>query len=320
MMNMIVNFWVTRAIHSAAFFGIADHLKHGPQPIGALAAATGTHPGSLERLLRALSSVGIFLENADGTYSSTPMSATLESDAPGSLRYFAMAELGQEHYAAWEDFPHSIATGDMAFQHKFKMPVWEYYAKHPHHAAVFNNSMSKLTESVEAAVIAAYDFNHFKKIVDIGGGHGQFLTSILKACPQSTGVLFDASEVVSKSPVPFEKVAGNFFGSVPSGGDAYTLKWILHDWNDAECITILKNIARAMNKDGRVAIVEIVIPPGNEPQMGKWLDLNMLVMTGGRERTAAEFEHLLSNAGLEMVRIVPTDSPFSVVEGKLKGR
>ena len=249
MQQMIQGFWVSRAICAAAKFGIPDLLKGGPKSSAELAAASGTHPRSLYRLLRALASIGV-LEQLEGErFASTPVAATLESDRPGTMRYFAMAELGQEHYSAWEEFPRSVETGAMAFTGKFKQTPWEYYAEHPGHADVFNRAMTGMTQLAAGAVVAAYDFTPFKKIVDIGGGQGAFLEAVLEASPNATGVLFDAPQVIAmaKASSRYECVSGDFFKAVPAGGDLYAMKWILHDWNDEECLAILANCRAAMS-------------------------------------------------------------------------
>jgi ubiquinone/menaquinone biosynthesis C-methylase UbiE len=323
MQQMIMGFWISRAIYSAAKFGIADLLRNGPKTVRELANASGTHAPSLYRLLRALASVGVFAEDQDGQFHSTPIAATLQSDAPGSLRYFAMAELGQEHYSAWEEFPYSVQTGETAFVHRFGEEVWSYYSKHPEQADVFNNAMTKITQLVNAGVLASYDFARFRRVVDVGGGHGEFLASILKANPKSRGVLFDSPHVISGATRISEEglsgrcelVAGDFFETVPDDGDAYILKWIIHDWSDERSAAVLKNCRRAMAKNGMVLIIETVIAKGNELSFGKFVDLNMLVMTGGCERTEEEYKQLLAAAGFQLGRIVPTDSGFSVIEG-----
>jgi ubiquinone/menaquinone biosynthesis C-methylase UbiE len=215
------------------------------------------------------------------------------------------------------------ADGELAFVHRFGQDAWAYYAEHAEHAEVFNNAMTTLTQLVNASVMASYKFDRFRTIVDIGGGHGQFLASMLKASPEARGVLFDSPQVISGAKAILEGglldrcelVAGDFFHSVPAGGDAYVLKWIIHDWTDEQCVTILKNCHRAMAKSGVVLIVETVIPEGNEPSFGKFMDLNMLVMTGGRERTESEYKELLAAAGFQLSRNVPSDLGFSVIEG-----
>ena len=318
--QMIVGFWVSRAIYAAAKYQLPDLLKDGPKTSDELAAASGTHAPSVYRLLRALASAGIVEEHEGRRFSSTPVFATLESGRPGTMRYFAMAELGQEHYSAWEEFPHSIATGEMAFTHKFKQEVWEYYAKNAEHAGIFNNSMTSLTQWAIGAVLAAYDFTPYRKTIDIGGGHGAFLEAVLGVNLEARGVLFDAPPVIAGvQPHPrYSATAGDFFKAVPAGGDLYMMKWIIHDWNDEQSVRILSNIRKVMAPGAKVILVEAVLepPPGNP--MKNFIDLNMMVMTGGSERTEAEYRSIYDRAGLTVTRLVPTDSPFSIVEGVAK--
>lgn len=321
--QIINGFWTSRSVYVAAKLGLADFLKDGPRTAEELAAATDTHAPSLYRILRALASVGIFVEDEQGRFGATPLGDVLRSGVPGSLRASAISELGEDHYDAWGDVLQSVRTGAIAFDHHFGMPVWEYYAQNPEVAKVFNESMSGLTRSIEETVVRSYDFSRGRTIVDVGGGHGTFLAAILKANPMAKGVLFDAPRVVAggqaglrteELEVRIEAIGGDFFESVPAGGDLYTLKWIIHDWDDAQSITILKNCHRAMARGGRLILVEAVIPPRNEPSLGKFMDLNMLVMTGGRERTADEFRALLAAAGFRLNKIITIPSPVHVIE------
>jgi SAM-dependent methyltransferase len=323
MLQMIAGFWVSRAIYAAAKLGVADLVADAPKSVAELAAATETHAPSLYRVMRALASVGIFAQDADARFAQTPLSATLLTDAPGSLRWLAMTELGEEHYPAWEELLHSVKTGERAFDRHFGKPVWEFYAENPENARIFNDAMTGTTGMITEAVLGAYDFSALRRIVDVGGGHGELLASILKATPQASGILFDAPQVVSGAGARLEAagvagrceiVGGDFFESVPSGADAYTMKWILHDWDDEQSTRILKNIRRAVTDDGRLLVIEAVIPAGDEPHFGKFIDLNMLVMTGGRERTADEFSALFAASGFRLTRVVPTPSPVSVIE------
>ena len=322
MIQIITGFWVSRAVCTAARLGIADLVKDGPKAAEELARSTGSNPDSLYRMMRALASVGVFAELPGRRFATTPVAATLE-ERPGSMRYFAMTELGQEHFSAWEEFEHSVRTGGLAFTERFKQPVWEYYAKHPDHAEVFNLSMSTLTEWVTQAILAVYDFTPFSKIVDIGGGQGAFLAAMLGKAPGARGVLFDAPAVIAETTRlrdaglldRSEQVAGNFFAAVPEGGDLYTMKMILHDWNDDECHSILSNIRKVIGLGGKVVIVETVLGPGPDAPFKNFLDLNMMVMTGGRERTEADYRTLLEKAGFQLTRVLPTTSPMSIVEG-----
>lgn len=324
MLQMISGFWASRAIYLAAKLGLADHLQDHPKGAAELAEATATHAPSLYRVLRALASLGLIVEDEDKRFRLTPLGATLQSNVPGSLRAFATSELGEGHYAAWGDALHSVKTGEIAFDHVFGMPVWDYYAQHPENARIFNESMTELTAMVERAVLESYDFSPFGKIVDVGGGHGSFIASILGKNTQARGILFDAPQVVEGARKRFEAdrlaerceaVAGDFFKSVPASGDLYTLKFIIHDWNDKQAITILKQIRRAIKESGKLILVEQVILPGNEPQLGKFTDLIMMVMTGGRERTEEEYRALFAASGFKLTKITPTPSPVSIIEG-----
>ena len=322
MMQIISGFWISRAVYVIAKLGIPDLLKSEPKTAEELAAATNTHAPSLFRVLRALVSVGV-LRSEGGGFAQTPVSETLVTDAPASLRWFAVSELGQEHYPAWGNLMHSVKTGEIAFDDFFGMDVWKYFQQNPEDAEIFNNSMSGVTAAVNEAILSLYDFSGFTKIVDVGGGHGGLITSILKANPQLKGVLFDAPQVIEGAQRKIEAagvadrcevVAGDFFKSVPAGGDAYIMKWIIHDWNDELATKILKNCRNQIPANGKLILVDSVVPDTDEPHFSKFIDLNMLVMTGGKERTAKEFEKLLANAGFKLLRVIPTDVPTAIVE------
>ncbi len=322
---MISGFWISRAIYIGAKLGLADHLRDGHKTPDELAAATGTHAPSLYRVLRALASVGVFVEDEKRGFTLTPLSETLRTDAPGSLRAFATVELGEEHYPAWGELLHSVKTGEIAFDRAFGMPVWKFFEQNPDNAKTFNDAMTGMTLAVNDAVLSSYDFSSISKIVDVGGGHGSLIASILRANPQMKRVLFDAPSVAegvqSRPEVEgvadrCEVVAGDFFQSVPNDGDAYILKWIIHDWDDERSITILRNCHRAMTENGKLLLVEAVVPRGSEPHFSKFIDLNMLVMTGGRERTENEYRMLLEASAFKLTRIIPTESPMSVIEGE----
>ncbi len=324
MLQMILGFWASRAVYIAAKLGIADLLGEQPKSAAELAEATGTHAPSVYRVLRALASVGVFAEDETGRFALTPLAATLRSGVPGSLRAFATVELGEEHYPAWGDVLHSVKTGEIAFNHVFGMSPWEFFATNPENAKTFDEAMTNMTLVVNDAIMTSYDFSPIGKIVDVGGGHGSLIASILKANPKMEGVLFDVPHVIegashlieAESPLErCELVAGDFFESVPSGGDAYMLKWIIHDWDEERSVVILKNCHRAMVEDGKLLLVEAVIPRGSAPFFHKFMDLNMLVMTGGRERTEAEYRTLFEAAGFRLTNISPTQTEMSVIEG-----
>src|SRR5499426_3854318 len=323
MLQMITGFWVSRAIYVAAKLGVADLVKDSPNTADELARLTGAHAPSLYRVLRALVGVGVFASSEQGRFAQTPLSEILRSDAPGSLRAMAMAELGQEHFPAWGNLMHSVKTGEIAFDNLFKQSVWGYYARNPEDARNFNESMRGLSEIINAAVIEAYDFSGVDKIVDVAGGTGGLIVAILGAHPRMRGVLFDLPHVIAEAGPLLDAAGvrdrceistGDFFRSVPEGGDAYVMKWIIHDWDDEKSMAILKNIHRAMNKKGKLLLIEMVVLEGNQPDLSKFLDLNMLVMTGGRERTEAEFKSLLAASGFELTRVIRTTSPVCVIE------
>lgn len=321
--QLIGNTGFIHAILLAAKLGLADLLKNGPVSIADLAEATGTHAGSLYRMLRALASRGIFSEDADGRFSLTALADPLRSDAPDSIHNWALFVGSEAELQTWAHLSYSIRTGKPAFEHIFGKGWFNYLDEQPEMAHIFNNLMTNGSSSDAAAIIEAHDFSAYRKIVDIGGGHGALLAHILEQNPQFSGVLFDAPSVIAGAAGAIdtyvnqgraEKVAGDFFEAVPSGGDAYVLKYIIHDWDDERAIMILKNCRQAMAENGRVLLVEVVIPAGNAPSSGKFLDLEMLLYFYSRERTEAEYRDLLQRAGLELIRITPTASQFSIIE------
>jgi hypothetical protein len=322
-LQMIEGFWLSRALSVAVKLGIADLLKDGSKSGKELADATGTHEASLFRVLRALAGAGVFVEDESGRFGATPLGAALQSGAPGSLRAFVLEQLDEEHYGAWGDILHTVQTGETAFDHHFNMDLWQYRAGHPEDAKTFDEAMANMTEAAVGPILGAYDFSSFRTVVDIGGGDGSLLTAILGKHPKAKGVLFDIPRVTLKAQRRIEAaglakrceiVSGDFFQTVPAGGDAYILKAIIHDWDDERATAILMNCRRAMAENGRLLLIEAAIPPGNEPFFHKFMDLNMMVMTGGRERTGAEYSALLAAAGFKPARIVPTSSELSVIE------
>jgi ubiquinone/menaquinone biosynthesis C-methylase UbiE len=324
-LQIIMNFWGSRAVYVFAKLGIPDLLKSGPKTVAELASATKMHAPSLYRVLRALSSIGFVSPTGDGRFAQTALSEILVTDAPGSLRWFTISELGQEHYPAWGNLMHSVKTGEIAFDNFFGVDIWKYFEQNPEDGAVFNNSMSGVTAAINEEIRSLYDFSSFETVVDVGGGHGALITSILQANPRVRGILFDAPAVIegARSKIDAagvahrcETVAGDFFKSVPAGGDAYFMKWIIHDWNDERAITILNNIRNQVQPNGKVIIVDAVVPENNEPDFSKFFDLNMLVMTGGKERTEKEFAQLLNAAGFKLLRVIPMKVPASIIEAE----
>jgi O-methyltransferase domain/Dimerisation domain len=323
MLQMMSGLWVTRGIYVAAKLGIADLLKDGQKTAEQLAAATKSNADALYRVLRMLGSVGIFTESDDRRFSLTPLSETLLSDIPGSLRPGAIAELGEVHYDAWGNIMHSVKTGGIAFDDHFGMNVWQYFEKDPAKADNFNRYMAGSSEPLNRAVSTGYDFNHFEKIVDVGGGLGGMISAILSENPHLKGVVFDAPSVVGGSKdflaerglsERCDTIGGDFFEFVPAGGDLYTMRWILHDWDDEKSLIILRNIHKVLPANGKLLLAEAVVPSGTEPHFSKFFDLIMLTMTGGRERTEIEWKTLLEKAGFKIERIIPTESFLSIIE------
>jgi hypothetical protein len=328
LIQMMAGFWVSRAVQVAASLRLADHVGVDcPRSVEDLAAATGTHAPSLYRVLRALASAGVFVEDGRRRFAHTPTSRLLRSDEPGTMRAFFESVLGGGHFRAWGDIEHSVRTGVTAFDHAHAEDVWSYFAKHEREQRTFDQAMTDLSGVFNPPVVRGYDFSAVGTLVDVGGGHGALLTAILKQHPKVRGVVFDQPHVVEGARKRIaeeglagrcEAVGGSFFESVPAGADACLMKFILHDWSDAQCGRILANVRRALPADGRLLVVELVLPAGNEPSLGKWMDLNMLAMTGGQERTEAEFAALFAASGFELVKVHPTESPLSIVEGRCR--
>jgi hypothetical protein len=322
--RMTNGFQVSQAIHVVATLGIADLLKDGPKSADELAEATGTHASALYRILRALASVGVFAEQSDGRFGLTPLAEHLRTDVPGSLRSWAML-IGRPYYfTTWGHLLHSVKTGEPAFPHVYGMPAWEYRASHPEESALFDGAMTGLSLAEAEAVVRSYDFSGIGVLVDVGGGKGALLAAILAANPALSGILFDQPHVVADAKDLLERagvadrcevVDGDFFKAVPGGADAYLLKSIIHDWDDASAIEILRRCRAAMADSARLLLVERGIRPANEPDPAKFIDLMILVMLGGRERTAEEHERLYTEAGFKLTNTIHTGSLLDIIEG-----
>lgn len=322
LLEMISGNWVSQSVYAAAKLGIADLLKDGPQNIDELAQATGADVQSLYRLMRALASVDVFTEVEDKHFWLTPIGECLQTENPNSLRFMAIL-FGEVQYQAWADIVYSVKTGKCAYEHQNGISFFHYLEQNAEAAQTFNKAMTNFLQQTPISVADAYDFSGFNKVVDVGGGHGSLISSILSANPKVRGVLFDAPHVIEGAKEHIqaaelsdrcELVSGDFFKSVPSGGDAYILSTIIHDWDDDSSIAILKNCHDAMVENGKLLLVEMVILPGNEPFFGKLLDLHMLIMHGGHDRTEAEYGTLLAQAGFKMTKIITTKSLRSVIE------
>lgn len=321
--RLVNGYQVSQAIHVAATLGIADLLREGSRSVADLAAATGTHEGTLYRLLRALASVGVFREEPGHRFALTPLGACLRTDAAEPVGPWAMM-IGEAYYwQTWGHLLHSVRTGENAFRALHGMGVWQYREGRPEASALFDRAMTGNSLRVAAAALAAYDFSRFACVVDVAGGQGAFLTALLSRYPSMRGVLFDQAHVVAGCAEVLatagvadrcDVIGGSFFEAVPEGGDAYVLKAILHDWEDAEATVILRTCRRAMGPAGTLLVVERVVGGPNEEAATKFSDLNMLVMPGGRGRTLEEFAALFSTAGLRLASATPTGAGVSVVE------
>lgn len=322
--QMVIGYRVTQCLAAAAQLGVADLLGGGPKPVEELAAATGANADALYRVLRALASVGVFEEVEPRRFGLTPLAAALQSEGPQSRRNLAVFS-GEQPYQAWGDIMYSMTTGAPAFNHVFGMPHFDYLAEHPEASATFNRAMSASSQQSADAIAAAYDFSAAETVVDVGGGQGMLITTVLRANPGLRGVLFDRQHVVDDAISALEeagmadrcaRIGGDFLASVPTGNDLYMLRHIIHDWDDERSITILRHCAEALAPGGKVLVVEMVIEEGNRASWAKFLDVHMLVMNGGRERTAEEYRHLFATAGLKMTRIIPAGIEESIIEGE----
>ncbi|MDX1980163.1 MAG: methyltransferase [Bryobacteraceae bacterium] len=325
MLQMITGgLWLTSAIYAAAKLGIADLLNDGPKTTAELAQQAGAHPESLYRVLRALSSRGIFAEDGTGRFGLTVKARLLTSGA-GSLRATAIAIGEPWHYQVWASFMHTVRTGETTWNHATGQGVFEYFSSHPDRARMFDEMMTEFSALEGPAILKAYDFSGFHTVADIAGGHGLLLANILERYPAIRGILFDLPHVTAGAhrfltghgiSQRCEIIPGDMFHFVPGGADGYLLKNILHDWDDEHSVRVLSNIRRAMGPHSRILVLQEALPPGNAPSAGKMQDLQMLLI-GGRERTPAEYESLFYAAGLRLARIIPTDVPIHIIEGVL---
>jgi len=319
--QMIDGYRISKIICVAAELGLADQLASGPKHCEELASESGTSARALYRLLRALASVGVFTEIDEQRFALNPRGALLRKDVPGSLRAWAI--FSSRMYRNWAELDHSVATEQTAFDHLHGIDAWTYREQHQDEGRVFNDAMSALVTFVAQAIATAYDFSRFGTIVDVGGGHGLLLTAILQANPGVRGILFDVPAAIREARPALEAAGlgmrcrleeGSFFESVPGHGDAYILSRVLHDWNDDQASKILKTMRRSMNHGATLLIVERALDRENLTPEATLSDLNMMVQNGGRERTTAEFEDLLTAAGLKLVRRIPGPSPFQILE------
>jgi hypothetical protein len=329
MLRLVTGAWITQAVHAAAKLGLADLLRDGPRAATELAEATATEPRALHRLMRTLAGHGVFAEEQDGgRFRLTPLAELLRSDAPGSLRPFAIMMGEQLVWRSFGELPYSLRTGKPAFDHVFGQPLFDYYADHPDAARIAVEGLTSRAASENMAVVTAYEFGAAHRVVDVGGGQGSLLAAILAVNPQLRGVLLDKPHVIELARPVLDTAlrtgrcaleAGDFFAAVPAGGDIYLLKKVIHDWDDERALGILRSVAAAIPPTGRLLLVETIVPPGNAPSFAKQLDLLMMVYTGGRERTETEHRALLGEAGFELRRVIPTESTVSILEAVPRG-
>jgi len=323
LMQFITGHWVAAAVYAAARLKLADLLEGGPKTSDDLAEAVGAHKSSVYRVMRALATLGIFDEIAPKRFKLTELGDLLRSNHPESMRPMALFQGAPPHWKGWGSFLHSIQTGKPAFEHTHGMGFFDYCETDAEFAEAFNGAMTAMSAIAAGAVVEEYDFSTIRKLVDVGGGHGYLISQILKRYPQLQCGLIDLPSVVPGAMSALEKaglsdrcevVGGSFFDAVPRA-DAYIAKNIIHDWDDEHAQTILKNMRTAMDGNGKVLLVELVVTPKDKDATAVLIDLEMLHAThGGRERTEAEFAELFASSGLRLHRVVRTKSPFSVLE------
>ncbi len=322
--SLLTGAWVTKSLGVVTELGIPDHLSAGPRTATSLAAEVGAQPAELYRILRMLAGVGVFHEGENQTFSLTPVSELLCQSHPHSMHSLTRALLFGEHWNAWSRLLDVVRHGGIATDLAEGHDIWEHYRLHPERAAIFDQAMVDFTIQSAAAVIPAYEFQQFQTVCDIGGGHGALLIAILNAYPHLHGILFDQDYVVEAGRQRLAEhslshrtttVGGNFFESVAPVADLYLAKNIIHDWDDEKSITILRNIRKVIPPSGKLLLLEVMVGPPNVPDPGKFMDINMLAMTGGQERTAGQFAALFTASGFTLGRVIPTASPVFLIEG-----
>ena len=330
MMRIMAGGWVAHIVHTAAEIGLADHFDQDAKDPASLANATATHPPSLARFLRALAAIGLVDETDDRRYTLTPLGATLRTAQPGSMRAWARVILREETERPWQALTHAIRTGDNAFQHVFGTDPWTYRSMHSDFSTLFNDSQQSVTQGVNATISTHYPFGNFGRIVDVGGGNGALLISILQQHLHMRGTVFELSHVAVQARERIaaagladrcDAVDGNAFGDIPSGADAYVMKSVLHGKTDEQAVAILINCRAALAAHARLLIIERLLPERVDPDdmvaRGSFLmDVSMMLTAGGRERSEAEYQHLLAEAGLCLVRVVPTLGTSAIIEAE----
>jgi hypothetical protein len=326
MRDLITAYWVSQLIFVAAELGIADQLHGHPRTVTDLSKRVGADAGRLHRVLRALATVGVVTEQKNGRFALTSLGGTLRADAPGSMRAFALMIVDDHAWRAWARLIDGVKAPMLPFDSVHGMPVFDYLDQHPAKRSMFAAAMASISGTENPAVATAYDFGKLRTLVDVGGSQGHLLAEVLRHHPHVLGTLFDLEPVIAGArTAPFltdktlssrvQFAAGSFFEGVPPGADAYMMKYVLHDWDDDQCVQILTHCRKAMRAGGRVLVIDTMIPAGNAPHWGKLLDINMLALTGGRERTKADFAALFEHAGLKLKKVHATACQLSIVEG-----
>lgn len=323
LLQMLSGRWISQIISVAAKLGIADLLKDGAKSSHELAQTTNSNPYALYRVLRALASLGIFTEPDPGFFALTQLAECLQTDVKGSVRAIAVMFGEPWHYRPWGDLFYSVKTGETAFSYQFGQEAFPYLAQNDEAANIFNEAMTSVSARDNAALMAAYDFSEADCVVDVGGGYGTLLMEVLKNHPDMKGVLFDQPAVIEGAKKQIEAagvtgacqvIGGDFFEEIPGGGDLYLLKSVIHDWDDERAIKILRNCNQAMKGKSKLLLIEHVINPSPESSFGKLIDIEMLVMSGGRERTEQEYRALLRAAGFELTNLITTQTTLSLIE------
>ena len=322
MLKLAMGYWVSQACAVSARLGIADRLANGPRSSEELASEVGANPDALYRLLRCCASVGVFTEQAGRRFAQNAVSETLRDGRPGSLRDFLIAETAPGHWLPWGRLFEAVIEGKPQTTATLGCDIFTFYARHPDEAEPFNRAMGNLSAIVASEVVKSFDFSRHQIVNDVGGGHGILLTTILEKFPRLRGVLFDLPHAVTEArPLVSARgladrctlVAGDFFESVPPA-DVYLLKAVLHDWDDAKAIRILKTCRAQAARGAKALIIEMVVPSGGDSSFAQLMDLNMLVMLTGRERRADEYAALLEAGGFRFEREIPTHTPYSILE------
>ena len=326
MLELLNSFVVTEPLIVFAELKVADELAKGPRSAQQIAESIGADSGTLGRILRTLESQGVVAKNSEDQYEQSDLSETLRSDISGSMHVFAMMYAQDWYRRPFAALPEAIQNGGVAFENVFGMPAFDYMSQEDQAEgfAIFNKAMTSNSQATEPAIIDAYDFTQFRRIVDVGGGHGALLSAILKSAPDADGVLYDlpgvvsgAGEVLSSVSDRCEIVPGSFFDGIPDGYDAYVMKLIIHDWSDEQSGQILDNDRAAIPADGTLVLIDGIVPEGDDGKLRKLIDLHMMALNGGVERTEIEYSELLAASRFKLTRLIPTATGrLSVIEAK----